>query len=314
MSSDAGAMPADRFLCGWRVRTRIAMPELAPWTGDDRQPDLLIHSGTIPPRLAEAEDVSPLLQVNAERQARLSIEGVATYWLRSDHEIVIDPEIDVDSPDVRTFLFGTMLGLLCHRRGLFPLHASCVVVAGRAIAISGFSGAGKSTLAAALVRRGHRLVSDDVCAIDAGAAGGPVVRPAFPRVKLWQDSLEAMRIAADGLHANRFGQNKYYLRFSDPADFQATPVPLESVYLLQTLAAPIAGRAEIMRLAVPQAAMGLHEQVYRKRTALRWGRAAELFAAVGQIVGATAVHRLTRGPDLTGLDPLVRRIEAHVAA
>ena len=313
MSSDAGAVPPDKFLCGWRLRTGIAMPELAPWTGDDRQPDLLIHTGPIPSQLDDAHAVSPLLQVNDEGQARLSIDGVASYWLRSTREIVIDPQIDVDSPDVRTFLFGTILGLLCHRRGLFPLHASCVIVEGNAIAISGVSGAGKSTLAAALVRRGHRLVSDDICAIDAGAPGGPVVRPAFPRVKLWQDSLEAMGIAADGLHANRFGQNKYYLRFSDSTEFQMDPLRLKAVYLLNPLAAPIAGREEIERLPLMQAAVGLHEQVYRKRTALRWGRAADLFTAVGQIAGATDIHRLTRGPDLTGLDALVRRIEAHAA-
>ena len=314
MSSDRGTAPADLFLCGWRLRTRIAMPELAPWTGDDREPDLLIRTGAIPARLADAEDVSPLLQVNPERQARLAIDGVATYWLRSAHEIVIDPQIDVDSPDVRTFLFGTMLGLLCHRRELFPLHASCVVVAGRAIAISGVSGSGKSTLAAALVRRGHRLVSDDVCAIDAGAAGGPVVRPAFPRVKLWQDSLAAMGVATDGLHANRFGQNKYYLRFSDPAEFQAEPVPLGAVYLLDPLTAPVAGREGIRRLGTMQAVTELHDQIYRKRTALRWGRAADLFAAVGKIVAAADVHRLTRGPDLAGLDGMVRQIEAQAAA
>ena len=313
MSSDAGVVPPDRFLCGWRLRTRIAMPELAPWAGDDREPDLRIHTGAIPPRLDDAQDVSPLLQVNAERQARLSIDDVATYWLRTAHEIVIDPQSDVDSPDVRTFLFGTILGLLCHRRNLFPLHASCVVVAGKAIAISGVSGAGKSTLAAALVRRGHRLVSDDICAIDVGAPGGPVVRPAFPRAKLWQDSLEAMGVAADGLQANRFGQNKYYLRFSDPAEFQMEPVRLQTVYLLDQRAAPIAGREEIERLTVTHAAVGVHDQVYRKRTALCWGRAADLFAAVGQIVGAAEIYRLTRGPDLADLDGLVRRIEAHAA-
>lgn len=313
MSSDGDAPTLDKHLLGWRVHSEIALPECAPWTGADRAADLRIDIGPVPPRLDDAEDLSPLLQVNPDHQARLEIEGVATYWLHSTDRIVIDPHIAVDSPDVRTFLFGTVLGLLCHRRGLFPLHASCVVVDGKAIAISGPSGAGKSTLAAALVRRGHRLVADDICAIDTTVPGRPVVRPAFPRVKLWQDSLDAIDIDAAGLEANRLGQMKYNLRFSDASHFQAEPVPLDSLYLLSPLAAPIAGRAAIERLGLTHAAGGVHEQIYRLRIALHWGRAAELFSAVGRIIGAVPVHRLTRGPDLASLDALVQQVETHAA-
>lgn len=311
MSSDSAAVAQDRLLFGWRVRTDIALPECAPWTGDARPPDLRITIGAVPPLLTDAEHLSPLLQVNSNREARLVIDGVATFWLRSECEIVIDPQIHADRPDVRTFLYGTILGLLCHSRGLFPLHASCVVVDRRTIAVSGASGAGKSTLAAALVRRGHRMVADDICAIDPFATGGPMVRPAFPRVKLWQDSLNAINVAAQGLEANRFGQQKYNLRFGDVAQFQADPLPLNSIYLLEPAAAPIMGRADIERLALVRAATGVHEHIYRRRTALHWGGAAELFKMVGHIVGTVPVHRLTRGHDLATLDDLVRRLEGH---
>ena len=45
------------------------------------------------------------------------------------------------------------------------LHASGVVLDGRAVLITGPSGAGKSSLAAALVRAGGQLLSDDAVAL-----------------------------------------------------------------------------------------------------------------------------------------------------
>jgi serine kinase of HPr protein (carbohydrate metabolism regulator) len=42
-----------------------------------------------------------------------------------------------------------------------PLHASCVVIDGRALLIAGRSGSGKSDLALRLIDRGARLLADD---------------------------------------------------------------------------------------------------------------------------------------------------------
>lgn len=292
----------------------MSMPELASWSGDDREPDLTIRIGAVPARLDGARDASPLLQVTPQKEARLSIDGVATYWLRSSQEIVVDPQMAADAPDIRTFLFGTVLGLLVHRRGLLPLHASCVRIGSHAVAISGVSGAGKSTLAAALTRHGHALVSDDICVIDAGAIGGPVVWPAFPRVKLWQDSLDAIGVGSEGLAANRSGQQKYYLRFREAASFQTDPVPLKVIYLLCTQNAPLAGRDDVQKLAPTPGVIGLHEQIYRRRTASIWGLDPNHFKALGQIVGAADVYRLTRGLKLTDLDTLVQGIEARTSS
>jgi hypothetical protein len=304
----------DLFLCGWRVRSEIPLPELAPWNGDERAPDLRIRTGTIPTRLDGALDVTPLLQVTPDRQARLSIDGIATYWLKSLHEVVIDPQMPVDSPDVRIFFFGTILGLLCHRRGLFPLHASCIAIDGKAVAISGMSGAGKSTLAAALTRRGHTLLSDDVCVIDPSAGGGPVVLPAFPRVKLWEDSLQAMGLGSTDLPENRPGQRKFHFRFTDAVSFQTEPVPLKAVYLLTASNAPLHEQADIEPLAVMRAITSLHKEIYRRRTADVWGLSPDLFKALGQIVSAVDVYRLIRGPDLADLGAMVQRFEAHAAS
>lgn len=308
------AQSGDLSLCGWRVRTNLPLPELVHWSGDAREPELLVTIGTVPVRLQDAIDVSPLLQVNPQGEARLSIEGVATYWLRSPQEIVVAPQTAADAPDIRTFLFGTMFGLLVHRRGLFPLHASCVRIGDRAIALCGMSGAGKSTLAATLTRRGHKLLADDVCVIDPDAAGKPVVLPAFPRVKLWKDSLDAMGIASGGLTANRLGQSKYLLRFDEVTEFETRPVPLEAIYFLAPAPPGLPGDGKIHRLSAMAGVMTLHQQIYRKRTATVWGLEPALFGSAGRIAGAAGTYHLMRGTDLSGLDAIARCIEAHAAS
>jgi hypothetical protein len=309
------ASPAgDLFLCGWRVRTSIPLPELALWTGDAREPELRIAMGAVPSRLDDGMEVSPLLQVNPQGEARLSIDGVATYWLRSPQDIVVSPQIAADAPDIRTFLFGTVLGLLIHRRGFFPLHASCVRIGDRAVAMCGVSGAGKSTLAAALTRRGHTLLADDICVIDLDPAGKPFVHPAFPRVKLWKDSLDAIGVGVDGLVANRLGQSKYCLRFDETDEFEQRPVPLEAIYLLSPSRVARPGDGEIRKLPAMAGVMALHQQIYRKRTAAIWGLEPALFNAAGRIAEAAGVYHLTRTGDLTELDAMVRRIEVHAAS
>ena len=62
-------------------------------------------------------------------------------------------------------LFARGLPLAASLQGVVCLHASAVVVDGRAIAVCGASGAGKSTLAAALVAEGAGFLTDDVLAL-----------------------------------------------------------------------------------------------------------------------------------------------------
>ncbi len=56
------------------------------------------------------------------------------------------------------------------------LHASLIVVRGRGLLLRGPSGAGKSDVALELLRRGHRLVADDVVEV-AERDGRPWGRP-----------------------------------------------------------------------------------------------------------------------------------------
>lgn len=61
-----------------------------------------------------------------------------------------------------------------------PIHASCVVIGGRALLIAGRSGSGKSDLAMRLIDRGAALLSDDYTQLTAD--GGRLIATPPPAI------------------------------------------------------------------------------------------------------------------------------------
>jgi hypothetical protein len=98
--------------------------------------------------------------------------------------MIVEPLPHVDEHVLRLYLLGPALGVLLQQRGLLVLHASAVAIGERVVAFVGESGWGKSTTAAALERRGHTVVADDVCALHLRGSEDPLVFPAIPRLKL----------------------------------------------------------------------------------------------------------------------------------
>ena len=61
------------------------------------------------------------------------------------------------------------------------------MIEGRAVALVAPSGGGKSSFAAALVRRGHEFLTDDILPIQ--VAEVLMARPGYPRFRLWPESM-----------------------------------------------------------------------------------------------------------------------------
>lgn len=296
-------------LCGLRVVSELPLPDLLPWTGDDRVPDVEIRLGTVPERLERPVFEGPLLQVGADGDCRYAVAGVAAYYLDSGRHITIQPYMDQTAPDVRVFLLGSVFGFLCHYRGLVPLHAGCVEINGQAVAFAGDSGVGKSTLTAAFLRRGYRVLADDVTVVDMTASGGPRVLPSFPRIKLWRDSLDGLGGCADGLERSRAQLEKFHL----PVEgfFSAEPLPLAAIYHLNMASDP--RYAGITPLRGGMAMDDLVGAVYRRVAAIRMGRRAALMSALMRIAVLPS-SRLARVPNLGALDATVSMVAARHAA
>lgn len=207
----------------------------------------------------------------------------------------------------RLFLLGSALGYLCLQRSLFPLHAACLRIGTQTVAFAGHSGAGKSTLAAALLKRGHGLLSDDLTVIRLDSAGAIMVLPAFPRLKLWRDTLESLQLPVTDAPPVRPGMEKFDLRPS--AGFDAAPVRLDAVVVLGDASEP-----HLQRLSPQHALPLLHGYLARPQAAVRMGLHAATFAHAAAIARQVPVWRLRRPRRFDALDITVDLIEAHVGA
>jgi len=280
------------------VRSQLPLPELPSWPGGESSPDIVVRFGAVPSRLDDVISETPFLQIGASGTFLLSIDGVGVYHI-SGSEVVIAPRDTATDAELRLFLLGSVLGFICHKRGLFPLHASSVLIDGKAVAFSGPSGSGKSTIGAALLKQGYLLLSDDVCVIDVHAQECPVVRPTFPRLKLWQDSLDALGIDSNGLERNRPFQKKFHYRTAWVGD--ARPVPLAAIFFLE--AASIGSGQKIQRIErLTESITTLHTEVFRLTAAKVMGQEQALLDAEVKIAQHVPVFRWCRSREFSRLE------------
>jgi hypothetical protein len=180
----------------------------------DRAPDVVIAEGAFPDALPNSLASSRVHEVNAEALL-LRVEGIGRYLVRGGREILIDPDPAATAHDVRVYLLGTCLGALLHQRGYLVLHASGVATEGGAVLFAGASGAGKSTLLAELLRRGHKMIVDDVCAVRCDAEGQAMVVPSYPRTRLWADAAARFAIDTTNLPRTRPSWDKFERQVPD---------------------------------------------------------------------------------------------------
>jgi len=292
----------DRWLCGWRLRTEIPLPELLPWTGDDREPDVVVRIGPVAEPLADVVHEGRRLSIGRDGTCRLAVPDVATFRVTGGQQVVVAPDGDAEAPDVRLFLLGTVFGALCHQRGVLPLHAGCVRIGADTVAFAGPSGVGKSSLAAALWRRGCPLISDDVCVVSWPAGGGPAVLPAFPRLRLWHDGADALGLDPATLPAVRAGTAKYTVPVA--GEFAPDLTPLAAVYHLSPSHAP-SSRATLE----PAAALAwMRRSVYRRRIGER--RQQALLDDLARLAVAVPQRTLGRPATLADVGSLAEQLVA----
>lgn len=264
------------------VRTRIPLPAI-----DRGEPLVSIHSGS--------DQVFVWSMVGAFRVA-------------SDTCIEVDPNPGVSDSLVALPLLGTVFAALLQRRGLTVFHASAVDIAGRAVVLLGHKGAGKSTAAGALVAAGHTLIADDVVALEFRDNGAPLVLPAAPQLRLWDDS--SARLATSGItDLGRLHDSVDKSLYALPAA-AADPLPLARLYLLGRASAPA-----VHPLAPPDAIAVLLNQSYMARFG-EHGFGATMpthFARLARLAGAGRAHILAVPDGLDRLGEIAPLIERDLA-
>ena len=153
-------------------------------------------------------------------------------------ELLCEP--DQANEDWASIVAAQALPLAATIRGLEVLHASGVVLDGSAVLIAGPPGAGKSSLAAALVRAGGALLSDDAVALQLN--DGELIAHAGSVMLQLRDAEHAQlsgdERAALGQPASCSSGKHRYSSARVPG-----PVRLRSIFLLERSAAGPAAEA-----------------------------------------------------------------------
>jgi hypothetical protein len=294
----------------FRLRSAIGLPELIPAEAEkDKRPLVELKLASLPEILPGAAQPGPGFQVAGDT-AMLTVASVARYLIRGGGEILFDPMHGASDRSLRLFLLGSALGILCHQRGLLPLHANAIVVDGEAIAFAGPSGAGKSTLAAQFQRMGYEILCDDVCAVSFDKAGHPFAWPGLPRLKLWGDAATAFGHDKARLDRAFEGMDKYHVPFAEVG--QARPIPFRRLYILGR--ARTGEDSSVERLKGRESMEAAMAQTYRSAYLRPMGLAGRHFSQCAALAANSGIFAASRAWGYDLLEREARRFEEHIRA
>jgi len=179
---------------GLLIESDVRLDELSP-AGDAaaEKPDLRIVQTDIG-REIPPPDEQPIFDYEDERGTLMIWPTVAGFRFRSPDTIEIQPAPGAREDYLAFPLLGPVMAWFLHLRGNLVLHASAVRWQGKSFAFLGDKMAGKSTTAAAFLRAGAGILTDDLLAFDMSDPAAPLVQPAFAQLKLSDDAAEAVTV------------------------------------------------------------------------------------------------------------------------
>jgi hypothetical protein len=308
LSPQSGNAAAYR-LAGLRIVSELALPGVMACNNEIPAGDeILIRRSRLPESLSSATAVFPQGQCN-ENELLLNIPGAARYLIRGGKEILVDQTVISSPGDVAAFLLGTAFGVLCHQRGIPPLHASAIDVTDGCVAFVGDSGMGKSTLVAALATRGHQVIADDVCFLQRSEQGQVRAWPGINQLRLCEDALKALGCDGPGVERASRGPNKYLIPLRPPRN-AGDQRRLRRVYQLDSAAD--GDFTSIHRLRGAAAVEVLMQNIYRSRLAEHMGRKPAAFVVCAAATRDVPVFRFRRPLGFHALRSAVDILEDHL--
>ncbi|HMD34042.1 MAG TPA: hypothetical protein VKH42_03690 [Vicinamibacterales bacterium] len=174
-----------------RVRSQWPLPYRAP-AGEGLGEIGLLRGSTV--RFTSAVDAARATGRDERTWLRgIDLEDGQTYLRWTNRfEFLVSPDgrsiearpLNGESVEAfHTYLLGPALSFALLKQGFDPLHATTVAIDGAAVGFLGDAGYGKSSLAAAFLRIGHRLLTDDLLVLSP-CRDGFIAHPGPPRIKL----------------------------------------------------------------------------------------------------------------------------------
>lgn len=224
------------------------------------------------------------LRDGAELTIRWGREGDLLFGYGEEARYVFDPAaaclfcapVKPGSLAWQRVLLSRVLPIVAVAIGHEALHAAAVQTPVGVVAVAGASGAGKSTLAAELVRRGHRLVGDDVLVVGHGP-DGVVAFPGGAHLSLAPGEESALGAEVLGELGGKL--------WAVVADAAREPAPVAAVVLLERGEGPVeAEDLPVSPLMLAPFMLGLPDEK---------GRDGERFALYADLVEEGQLLRLT---------------------
>jgi len=188
--------------------------------------EMTVSLGPVPSALDTAAVSEDGLSILRDEFLFVTPGGVRYHYRKGDGIVgeLPDPSF---RDEFEIYLWGTVFGAVAWLNGMFPLHASAIVLDGRVMAFTADSGGGKSTLATALSARGFEHVCDDTLPL-ASLRSRVMAIPDRKPVKLWSDAL-----ALTGATAEREITMIPGKHFTRPLRVARSAFPLSDLFLLE---------------------------------------------------------------------------------
>ncbi|OXL82129.1 aldolase [Paenibacillus sp. SSG-1] len=283
--------PAIYTAFGLRIESEIPLPELRPALHFGQDIQVRIGFADLDDAWAQRETPVNKFAVS-EQQVMFRIPKLAVFSAENGTDIYVSPEAEADEDQIRLYVLGTCMGAILMQRRILPLHGSAVVMNGKAYALVGHSGHGKSTLASALLQQGCQLLTDDVIAVTMDSEQIPLVAPAYPQQKLWQDSLDTFGMDAGGLRPLFDRETKYAVPVL--AKFASEPIPLAGVF---ELVKTDCEQPEIREIGGLERLPLLYRHTYRSSLLAESGLTPWHFECTTRLSGSVNMYQLQRPLD-----------------
>jgi hypothetical protein len=298
--------PLHTFYFGpFRFDSEIDIPELRASTGSGQR-IVQLRLGEVPSAIANSTPCGNLCYVSTTEYL-LDIPGTARYYVADGNQVRVDFAPGTPIADITTYLLGSVFGVLCHQNGLLPLHASAIEYAGEVTAFLGDSGAGKSTLAACMQRRGHTIVSDDICLLESTPSDLQVV-PVAGWLKLWNQSLKFLGESPDEQHRVFSTDDKYRIFLAEAASSQ---LRLARIVFLARDSDP-AAKPTLQQLDGPDAMAALMDTVYAPYVPALTGQQPRVFRQCARAIQQASALRLSAPWGLDRLDAVVDLLQHEI--
>ena len=272
---------------GLIVDSDILLPEVA-CCGVNHSPDIYIRRTNLT-SILNSQIVNSDHFIIEDNSVLFHAPHIAVFLIEDGNRISYFPLSDSLEDYLALYIMGTCMGAILLQRKILPLHGSAVAIDGKAYAIVGDSGAGKSTLASAFLNKGYQLLSDDVIPVSFSDEGVPMVTPAYPQQKLWQESLDQFEMEANNFQPIFNRETKFKIPVEDK--FADEPLPLAGIIELskteenQIKFEPI---QNLERLST------LYKHTYRNFIIPRAGLTEWHFQTSAKIISQIEMHKLQR--------------------